>query len=287
MLNILSIITLIDQAQSERDYFDISLKLVRFATPQEVASLATIGTIKHAPFKEWVDKLYAELKREHGHIAKYRHRRVLDGISFYSNGGVVGEKSIIVCFCTSTHDLCLSISVFLQYFPESKFDVLVLRDMNTVGFTHGIQGFANSLPAALDRLRVDFELGNYKDIRCFGASSGGAVALFAGSQFDASLAVCVCGRPPTALRVAKGGPPPPTIELENALRDCRYETGNAIAVFGEGHSVDAANAQRLADLMELTLVPVPDISTHVLFRPLLSAGKLGSFLESIGLTRVA
>ncbi len=282
MLPMLHTLDALARARHEKDFYNIALQLIRFAAPLEISALVSNGSIKYEPFRDWLAKLHADLIQDNSRVTKFKHDRISDALSFYTNGTSPADKILIVGFCTRTHDLCAPTSLVLQYFPETDHDVLVLRDVKAVGFTAGIPTYASPLATAVERLRMDFRIDDYRGIRCFGVSSGGAAALLAGRILEAERAISICGRLPTALEC---GETREAIELESALSHSPSRPGQIAAVYPAGHRVDAANARRMARAIDdLILIPVPNLSDHSILKPLLRRGELAGFFRSIGLT---
>jgi hypothetical protein len=97
----------------------------------------------------------------------------------------------------------------------------------------------------MERLHADFHMDNYKDIRCFGCSGGGAAALAAGAMLQASKMVSFSGQPPS--NSSTGGTAAAT-DFENHIRTAVGSAGKAFAVFGANNPKDAHGAQRLAQI---------------------------------------
>ncbi len=281
MLDVLSTLDAISKARSEKDYYDIALKLIRYAAPLEIAALVDDSAVTYEPFKDWLSRLYADLTQDNPRLARFDHHLIPGGLSFYTGGSPNKSKTLIIAFCTGTYDLSAPTSLVLQYFSEITHDVLVIRDAKAVGFTEGVPGYASPLTAAIDRLRVDFSTDSYAGIRCFGTSGGGAPALLTGTLLGAQRSVSICGGPPAS---GPRGKTPGSLDLERALRNCVTDPVRTIAAFAENHSGDAIKARGLARLVDLTLMPVPNLAEHNILKPLLRRGDLAGFFKSIGLT---
>jgi hypothetical protein len=275
---VLSTLESLKAARSNDELFRISRGLMRLAAPAEVKALVESPAVPSGPFRAWLAAFYANVTRHRPDVTMHRHRLVTHDISFYSAGP--GRKRIVIGVCGQAHLLCSPTAVLLQYFPDDEFDVLVLRDPQGANYSMGIFGYANRFPAVVERLRVDLALDGYDDIRCFGVSAGAAPAILAGLMLNGSSIVSLCGRPPSVSPTY--GREPGAIEIEERLRTAAPADGRIAAVFGARNEADARNAEGLAALVRLRLVPV-DLAEHGIVVPLHKEGKLTMMFRDVGL----
>jgi hypothetical protein len=268
-------------ARSQADYYRISLEILRFATPLDVTALADDPSIPRGVFKVWLTRFREMVINHNPRMTMYRQSRVASGITFYSSGGNAEDKVLLVGLCGRSSNLCCATAMFLQYFPDERYDLVVLRDENWVGFTTGILGYASSLQATVERLQADVEIGRYRETRSFGVSSGGSPALLVGSLLKSARAICIGGKLPTDSE--DHGKSPGAIALEEALRHCALDRSQAMAVYAGDNKLDATNARQIGRIVKLKLLPVPGISDHAIIEPLDREGRLTGLLREIGL----
>jgi hypothetical protein len=268
-------------ARSQADYYRISLEILRFATPLDVAALTDDPSLPVGVFKVWLTKFREMVMNHNPRMTMYRQSRVASGITFYSSGGNAEDKVLLVGLCGRSSNLCCATAMFLQYFPDSSYDLVVLRDDHYVGFTAGILGYASSLQATAERLRADIEMGRYRETRTFGVSSGGSPALLVGSLLKSTRAICIGGKLPS--ESDEYGTSQAASEMERALAQSDLGSSRAMAVFAGEHKIDAASARQLSRIAKLKLLPVPGISDHAIIEPLDREGRLTDLLREIGL----
>lgn len=266
-------------AHDEADRYRVSVDLMKYAAPAEIRILVENSTIEPGPFRSWLHDLDANVVLNRSTYAAFKHARLAEGVSLYSNGE--GSKTLVMGFCGQAHFLCVPTPVLLQYFPEDSFDFLVLRDPERKGFSTGSLGYARSFPELVQRLRSELNVGRYRDVRCFGVSSGGAPALAAGVILGASKLVSFCGRPPTVSQ--SYGDTAASIAIENCLKESRVENGRAFAVFGADNRTDSGNARSLARLLNIKLMPIRASADHNVITPLHQRGELGAMFQAVGL----
>jgi hypothetical protein len=266
-------------ARGQADYYRISLEILRYATPLDVTALAESKAIGSGVFKDWLTKFRDMVMHHNPQMTMYRQGRVASGVTLYSSGGDRREKVLLVGLCGRARNLCCATAMFLQYFPDTAYDLVVLTDATKIGFTGGILGYAQPFVAAIEKLRADLEIEGYRETRTLGVSSGGSPALLAAALLKSTRAVCIGGKLPTDSD--EYGKTPAAIELEAALR--KTELDRAVAVFASGNSVDVANAQKLAKVVRVTLMAIPDMDDHALIEPLDRRGELTGFFHSVGL----
>jgi hypothetical protein len=267
----------VENASSDPELQRIAADLMKYATPGEVQSLVESLTAA-SPFRNWLRDLYANITRHIATPAPFRCDYSSDAVSHYSVDD--GARILIAGFCGKSQLIHGPTAVLLQNLPHSA-DVLVLRDRGRQGFTKGIPDFADSFPGLIERLRAEFDLGRYEDIRCLGGSSGAAAAFAMGQMLGASKLVSFGGRSPSRSEVY--GDTPDAAVLEGHITSGPPGTGRAFAVYGNGNANDFVGAESLARLLDVTLVPVDDVEHHNIIRPLHKRGELPAVLRTVGL----
>lgn len=127
-------------------------------------------------------------------------------VSLYRAPQSKAGTSLLICFCGNVNRLMVPIPVFLQFIPETMFDVLIVKDPSRLGYLRGVPGFADDLAGVVDQIRARVKLDSYADIRCIGTSGGGSAALYAGLLLAAGRAISVCGKHRSLSRHVAGDP---------------------------------------------------------------------------------
>jgi hypothetical protein len=267
----------LEKASSEADNQRIAIDVLKYATPGEIDTLLQSLTAP-SPFRNWLRGLHVHVTRHTGEPAAFHCDYSSESISRYSNGG--GAKTLIAGFCGKSQLIHGPTAVLLQYFPQS-FDVLILRDPSRMGFSKGVPDYANSFPEFVEKLRAEFELDRYEDIRCLGGSSGAAAAFAAGQLLGASKLVSFSGRPPSQSR--RYGQTDVSENLERYISATAGGPERAFAVFGSDNAHDVSGADALTRLLSVTLVPIDGVADHNIIRPLHTNGELTSILQRVGL----
>jgi hypothetical protein len=231
------------------------------------------------PFRNWLRDTYALVTRHVATPAAFDCDYSSAGISRYSGRG--RASTVLVIFCGRAQILAGPTASVLQYFQPESFDILVLRDQQMQGFTKGIAGFAGSFTDLIDRLRRDFDFDGYNEIRCMGGSSGAAAALAAGQLLGSSKLVSFGGRPPS--QSTGHGDTAGAEELQRHISAGPDGAGRAFAVFGADNADDVKGAEALAELLNLTLVPLDGIADHSLIGALHRNGTMPAILQKVGL----
>ena len=277
---VLSTLNGLAAARDDSDRFRIATELMRYATPKEIKLLADNPAIVNDAFRGWLVELDRNVGLHRPARVAYGHRRLSTGVSLYANAAATGPKTLVMGFCGTAHLLCSPTAVLLQYFPDDAFDFAVVRDMTRTGFSAGSFGYADSFPKLVERLRNDLAPERYREVRCFGVSSGGAPSLAAGAMLGAAKSACFCGRPPTYS--ASYGSTAASAELERILKNAGIGAEASI-VFAAHNQTDVRNAKGLAGLVGARLVPIEDLSDHNVMTPLHRRGDLDAMFRSVGL----
>lgn len=130
---------------------------------------------------------------------------IAPNVTLFGAPGAAQGKSLLICFCGNVNRLMVPIPVFLQFIPETLFDVLIVKDPSRLGYLQGVPGFAGTLSEVVDRIGAQIRLDSYADIRCIGTSGGGSAALYAGLLLGANRAISVCGKHRSLSRHTTGG----------------------------------------------------------------------------------
>jgi hypothetical protein len=268
----------LEKASSDDDRQRIARDILKYATPGELETLVMSVTAR-GPFRNWLRDTYALVTRHVSTPAPYDCDYSSPGVSHFTGGGTA--RVIVTMFCGRAQVLSGPTASILQYFPPQSFEILVLRDPQAHGFTRGIAGFADSFTDLIEKLRTEFDLGRFDEIRCMGSSSGSAAALAAGQLLGASRLVSFGGRPPS--RSASFGGTEGAEELERHISAGPDGADRAFAVFAADNAEDGNSARALSKFLNLTLVPVEGIADHAIIAALHRIGQMSAILQKVGL----
>jgi len=276
-----STISRLNQCKLPADYYRVSIDIQRYATPAEVAQLVSHSSTWPPQFQSWLKQLGGLIWERSQQPRSYQLTRIADDVSLYRQGTSTGRK-LIIAFCGAAQMLFMPTASWLQYFPETDFEFVILRDPGRMGFAGGIRGYAADFSGLLSRLDREIGFSKYADIRCFGASGGGAAALAAGITLAGSCAVSFGGHLPSAS--PRYGRDPQVQALDQILKAAPQPSSHLYAVFGADHVVDRDYAWQLAAAVTpLTLIAVPGVSSHNVVIELKKRGGLVRLLEETGL----
>ena len=175
-------------------------------------------------------------------------RKTLAANAHFFRSGVQAHKTLLVCFSGKAGHLMIPTAPFLQFIPEDRFDVLVLRDPSPAMYLRGIDGLGADFTELLEKISDFAARHEYREIRCYGTSAGGAPALYAAMFLDASIGVAIGGHHPAHLTTQLHFPSECTgEELDLALAAGKAATANPdlILAFGESCQPDWQGAQML------------------------------------------
>jgi hypothetical protein len=266
----------LEKARSEADNQRIAIEVMKYATPLEIDGL--LQSMGPSPFRNWLRGLHVHVTRHTGKPAAFDCDYSSEAVSRYSNGG--NSKTLIAGFCGKSQLIHGPTAVLLQNLPQSC-DILILRDLSRMGFSKGVPGYADSFQEFIEKLRAEFDLDRYEDIRCMGGSSGAAAAFAAGQLLNASKLVSFSGRPPSLSR--RYGESEVADGLERHIAEGPAGPDRAFAVFGADNANDVNGADALTRLLNVTLIPIDGVADHNIIRPLHVSGELPGILQRVGL----
>ena len=172
-------------------------------------------------------------------------------------------------------------SMFLQFLPSEKFDVVLLRDSSSNHYLNGLGDYAADFPGLVARLVKDFHSQRYARIVCYGTSMGGLPALRCGLLLGGVRAISVSGRFPWSIgRVLDSGDRAiPAVELLCACQTSRPT--DFVCVYGEQSDMDRAAVDRLATMLPVARWPISGVAEHNVFYELWKRGALRSLYNDL------
>lgn len=213
-------------------------------------------------------------------------------VTLFRAPGARAGKSLLIGFGGNGNRLMLPTPVFLQFIPETSFDVLFVRDPSHFGYLQGVPGFADTLAGVVDEIRARVDLTAYADTRCIGTSGGGSAALYAGLMLEANRAISVCGKHRSLSRHVTGnrneGGAFTGDEFDAMVRD-RVDrlTTRLLLVFGEKCPRDVEGAQSLLRyLPRARSITIKRLDDHNALLYLLQRRGLHDFFERFLINRL-
>lgn len=123
---------------------------------------------------------------------RYERTEIAHGVNLYS--AEVGANTLVVAFGGAKGRLNMALFMFLEAMDDSRYDVLLLADLNKRHFERGIGTYASSLPELVAKIGKVAERRGYSLIITYGTSMGGFPALRAGDLFGAARSISIGGR---------------------------------------------------------------------------------------------
>ncbi len=194
------------------------------------------------------------------------------------------KKLLLVCFCGNADRMMLPTALFLQFLPETLFDVLILRDPSKSAYMQGVTGYVNNLSELPARIGNDLNLNEYEHTLSMGCSSGGAAALYAGVLLGSRRAVSIGGMHPSEYDRF-----PAACDIDTELKrdfdrfvadQVSSTQTELVCVFGELHPSDVTGAQTLKKFLPACkFLSVKGLDNHDILYSLYSKNQLMQFFK--------
>ena len=164
---------------------------------------------------------------------------------------------------------------------DANYSVVYIKDYQQVWYQHGLFGIGDTRVAAFENIAE--ALGHLpRPWICIGNSAGGYAALFAGAVMQADRVVAFSAQTYVNAAVFKSfsrefprarnfAPKDPENDLRNVLPN--YASVPSKLIYGAENPTDSEQAERMADLPGIQLVPLP-LKTHATAAQLRTDGKL-------------
>jgi hypothetical protein len=194
------------------------------------------------------------------------------------------KKVLLVCFSGNADRMMLPTALFLQFLPDTIYDVLICRDSAKAAYLKGVAGYVDKLSELPDRMAQDLNLADYESTLCMGCSSGAAAALYAGVLLGSRRALSIGGKHPseysksqTPLTLKPGEKCDFDHFVEGQLGVSKTEL---VCVFGELHQADVIGAQKLKNFLPTCKVwSIKGLDNHDILYSLYGANQLHKFLK--------
>lgn len=202
----------------------------------------------------------------------YRQAPLGDDVVFYQSGLGGAKKSLIIALCGRSHRIMTSWSLFLQYIPAARFDVVILADRTNNHFVDGIKGYAPDLLSLVQRVKAETQTERYERVYCFGTSTGAFPALRFGIMAEAFRSIGIGGMFAWPIHRLRSGQ---RFEAYDPLCACnRKHAGHLVCVHAASSRIDLGNAVRLQKILRVSRVPVANSGNHNIVYDIYLSGKL-------------
>lgn len=192
-------------------------------------------------------------------------------------GPAGNQRDLIVAFCGRSQRLMTCWSLFLQFIPADRFDVLILADRSNAHFFNGIKGYADSFYELMSKLNDQIVHQRYRRVFAYGTSTGGFPALRGGIVLRAFRAVSVGGQPVWHIHrlIDRAECPIPAFDI---LCACSPPSPcQLVCTFAAGSVSDIVAAARLARSVKITPTPVRGFIAHNFVHQMFNMGRLEAF----------
>jgi hypothetical protein len=213
---------------------------------------------------------------------KYLRMDIARDIALYTDPNFgPADKSIILAFGGIGTRLSMAISVFLQFLPSAKFDVVILRDATRTQYMNGLGDYADDFPRLVSRLDKDLRPQRYRRVFCYGASMGGFPALRCGLLLGGVRSISVSGRFPWFIGrfLDSAEAAMPAFDMLCACVTSRAT--DFVCVYGEQASTDSAAVDRLERMFPVLRRPIAGFAEHNVIYEMWKRGTLRAFYREI------
>lgn len=201
-----------------------------------------------------------------------------------------GSRDLVVVCCGSAHRFGAPLTLLHQWFRQLDASIVYLRDFERMYYLGGLRSCGSRSGTVEALRRVASELGARR-LHFAGHSSGGFAALLLGLEMQAHSVLSLAG----VTRVIEGWPD---------VEEWAAETGGRIAaevtfdhrdhseryraaashprvrlVYGERYANDVEEAETMAGIAGVELVPLPGIAEHGIISILAREGTLSEHLK--------
>lgn len=253
--------------------------LQEYGTPLEYEYLNQNILKCDSAMRDHIQTQWRYFKTNKNNIEQYQRIKFGKKLSIFKDVNSIAKK-LIIAFCGKAQVLFGPVAHILQTFPSSEFDILVLRDSKKLGFTDGIDEFANDWNDLISILSNFIHKEGYVETYTIGTSGGGGASLSAAISLNAIKGVSFSGKLPTASKLY-GASMAANIMAERILnaknKDQLYNIYPALNI------VDADNAKDMSEKCSVNLLPITNLEDHNSLNYLLKNNKLNLYFKKIGL----
>ena len=277
--------------------FDPSL-FVELGSPREVARLLEPKTI--AP--GWLDVAqYAQSARANMSILNawrtvLRHLPATHAGAFNDDAqkdvqivpAPEGEAPAILVFCGHGQRFAIPLNLVHRWVGRLGAHVIYLRDFSKLYYLAGVTSFGPDYAASIDALnRLIRDLGA-RSVHCMGNSAGVFGALQMGLDLGAESVLCLAGMTsvtPSKIQEAREKSKRKRVAIDPAMLDASSRFASASAhprvriIYGNDNEEDRREAERLAGLDGVELLPLTNWRHHLVIDALIESGEFEANLN--------
>jgi hypothetical protein len=250
----------------------------KYFSPDEMVSFGRALRASDHPARETVLKSasFTDLLGAR-HVQPFRRTSISRDVGFYSDGGLPGNKTLIIGFGGMGGRLGAPIANILQKIDATCSDVVVMRDPLQKIFVFGAGDFAPDFTSLIAAIRNQFQPDKYRRLVTIGNSMGATPALRAGFLLNAERAIGVGTRLSNDdLKLMLRREVGPAFD---PFCDClRHHPHRGLLVHGDACAPDVADAKHMAALGAGRRVIFTNMSEHNLIGRFWAMGELGAFL---------
>jgi hypothetical protein len=282
MAMILETIAAFQACRTPRDFKRCQLSVERQAGPLEFAALHERAALLPEAAQNWIADVWRLMFHENQRLQEFRRQPMGTYLTLFSGTrAAIPAKQLVVAFPGHQGRLGLPNCATLQYFADDRYDVMMPDVPLHSFFMNGVPGYANTLPALLDRLTVDLRLGRYSGVRTVGNSGGGAAAIRAAVALNATRGVAV----DPVLPIEKTGGAPVTAETVAEMltpwSGVDPQRTKLIAACAAAHPRDRAHSEYLARGGMVEVLIYEGMDDHNLLFAFLRQGRLRRFMDEV------
>ena len=274
----------ISRCRTENQRNRIHIALENYMTPAEVRyfAAAVAGDAAESPGRRWIADLAGAMPVNRVRPVEFERRTIVKGVTRYTgDAGSTDQKTLIIGLAGRFLRLMSPIPWVLDCLNPALYDVVVLRDFSKLSFALGIPGLGAEIFETLSNLRTHVDPRAYRNAMALGTSGGGVPAVMAAILLNLDRGIAISPqdfRRHAALLQTQGASGDPYSAL---LASRPRPFPELILVCGADHSVDAAVATALHELVPSHLWKVKNCAQHGVFKWHLARGTLPAFLAKV------
>lgn len=267
------------QGKSRIIHYQNIVLLQEYGTPLEYQYLSQNIHKCDSTMMVHIQAQWKELKKDKHSIERYQRFKFSKKLSLYKDKNF-NTKKLIIAFCGKAQILFGPVAHVLQIFPSSEFDILVLRDSKKLGFTAGIEEFANNWSDLIVALSKFIKIEKYQEVYTIGTSGGGGPALSAAVSLNAIKGVSFSGKLSTSSKLY--GSSATAKKMAETILNAKVKN-QLYNIYPALNVVDAKNAKDMALSSQVNLLPIIDLENHNCLNYLLKNDALNSFFKDVGI----
>lgn len=180
-------------------FYILKFYMEAFFTPLDFQPFFNQKSHFGAEAQDWLSEMEDFLVYSNPIPQPFSRKQHFPGVDLYQNVSLRRQPStLLISFAGFYMPLGLPTAVFLQMVAAQQCDVLLLNDGLMLGYEKGIPGYASSYEALITKLKKDFGISRYQNLRLCGMSRGGYASLRAAIDLQPISALSIGGGYPIA-----------------------------------------------------------------------------------------